>query len=187
MILLANDCLLFRLASGESVPLRPEMISFEVCDSENSKNSILEAEIVNHAAAAVFHYFKHELGRDWVSMGEFTLTLEKVLRGLEMSASAATSLLPNRHALETDLQRLANESGSNELFFFSGLRRELRERLRQSPALLRFHGLRSCVKQLSGSRRWSIRCQNLRDQIVEYLRDCLKAEASDKACSLRVE
>lgn len=83
MILLAHDFLFFRLANGESVPLRPEMIRFEV---SGDADSILDAEIVNHTAAAVFHYFKHELGRDSVSLGEFAMALEKVLRGFELAA-----------------------------------------------------------------------------------------------------
>jgi hypothetical protein len=184
MILLARDLLLFRLADGESVPLRPEMISFEV---SGDAASTLDAETVNNAAAAVFHYFKHDLGRHSVSMGEFTMALEKVLCGFVLSAAAPSGGEPNARVLEADLWRLADESAGSELFFFSELRRELRARLRQSPAMLRFHGLRCCVKRLSGARRWSSRCQNLRDQIVEYLRGCLKADAREKPCSLVVD
>lgn len=184
MIMLARDLLLFRLADGESVPLRPEMISFEV---SGDAASTLDAETVNNAAAAVFHYFKHDLGLDSVSMGEFTMALEKVLRGFVLSAAAPSGGDPNTRVLEADLRRLADESGGSELFFFSELRRELRAHLRQSPAMLRFHGLRRCVKQLSGAQRWSSRCQNLRDQIVEYLRGCLKADAQEKPCSLVVD
>jgi len=184
MILLAHDFLLFRLADGESIPLKPEMISFEV---SADAGSCLDAEMVNQAAAAVFHYFKHELGRDSVSMGEFTITLERVLRGFALSARAQGARRPNQHAPEADLQQLADAACGSELIFFSDLRRELRAQLRESPAMLRFHGLRCCVKQLSGAQRWSSRCQNLRDQIVEYLRGCLKAEAGSKPCALVVK
>jgi len=184
MILLASDFLFFHLPDGESVPLRPEMISFEV---SGYADSVLDAEIVNHAAAAVFHYFKHDLGRDSVSMGEFTMALEKVLRGFERAARAPAEKRPNQCVFEADLQRLADASGGGELFFFSELRRELRAQLRESPAMLRFRGLRRCVKRLSGAQRWSGRCRNLRDQIVEYLRGCLKADAREKPCALVVE
>jgi len=63
----------------------------------------------------------------------------------------------------------------------------LRSQLRQSPQLVRFRGLRGCVKHLAGARRWSARCENLQDQIVEYLRQCLTAEPEQTHCALVVE
>jgi hypothetical protein len=184
MILLADDCLFFRLADGQSVPLRPEMIRFEVT---GDADSFLDAEFVNHAAAAVFHYFKHELGRDSVSLGEFAMALEKVLRGFEQAVRVPRVRQPKQRASEADLRRLADAAGGSELFFYSELRRELRAQLRESPATLHFHGLRPCVKRLSGAQRWSGRCKDLRDQILAYLRGCLKADAGEKPCALIVE
>jgi hypothetical protein len=52
---------------------------------------------------------------------------------------------------------------------------------------VRFRGLRGCVKQLAGARRWSHRCERLQDQIVEYLRGCLTAEPEQNECALVVE
>src|SRR5439155_14900038 len=78
---------------------------------------------------------------------------------------------------ETDLRRLAFQSGKGyELLFFLSLRQELRQKLQLSPQVLRFRGLRVCVKQLTGAKRWTRRCQALHDQIVDYLRTCLGAE-----------
>ena len=39
-------------------------------------------ETLRHAAASVFHYFKIELAREAVSIGEFSVALEKVLHHL---------------------------------------------------------------------------------------------------------
>ena len=52
---------------------------------------------------------------------------------------------------------------------------------------MRFHGLRVCVKQLAGARRWSNRCELLQDQIVDYLRGCLTAETKENECALVVD
>jgi hypothetical protein len=52
---------------------------------------------------------------------------------------------------------------------------------------VRFRGLRGCVKQLAGVRRWSPRCEHLQDQIVAYLRGCLTAETEQNQCALVVE
>jgi len=52
--------------------------------------------------------------------------------------------------------------------------------------VLRFRGLRDCVKRLAGAKRWSARCNDLNDQIVEYLRTCLSAEPKGSSCALMV-
>ena len=84
--------------------------------------------------------------------------------------------------------RLALESGQGrELFFFPRLRAELQRHLQQAPRVVRFRGLRGCVKQLTGARRWSRRCETLEVEIVDYLRQCLGAESGPVEFSLLVE
>jgi len=186
MIALRTDCLLFQLSNGESVPCSPDMIAVEVV---GETNGMLEPEMLRHAAASVFHYFKVELGREMVTIGEFSLALEKALMHLGYAIHAHEAGKPQAEINVADLGMLVNEaSGSLELLFFPRLRDELRVRLRTSPRMIRFCGLRGCVKQLAGARRWSNRCEQLQDQIVEYLRGCLTAEnAHDYECSLVVE
>lgn len=190
MIALHSDCLLFELLNGESVPCSPDMIAVEIV---GEANSLLEPETLRHAAASVFHYFKTELARESVTIGEFSLALEKALLHLGYSIHAHAPASEPGELSAADLGLLASETGrSLELFFFPRLRDELRIRLRSSPRVVRFRGLRRCVKQLTGARRWSLRCELLQDQIVEYLRGCLTAEAAHREakqaeCSLVVE
>ncbi|MCU0782797.1 MAG: hypothetical protein MUF81_01870, partial [Verrucomicrobia bacterium] len=79
MISLASGCMLFELPSGESIPFSAEMISIEVM---GDGVGTLDPDIVRHAATSVFHYFKYDLARQTVSVGEFAEALEKVLRDL---------------------------------------------------------------------------------------------------------
>ena len=80
MIALATDYLVFQMATGESAPFSADAISEElVGDSEGT----YDPELVGHAANAVFHYFKHELGYQTVTLGEFAAALEKVLDELK--------------------------------------------------------------------------------------------------------
>jgi hypothetical protein len=183
MISLAKDCLLFELASGESIPFSAGMISIELMGDAGAK---FDPEVLQHAAASVFHYFRHELTRESVTVGEFAEALEKVLRGLGFYLrSAETEILD---AAGADLRVLACQSGdARELVFFPRLRDELRTQLQSSPRLVRFRGLRGCVKQLAGARRWSPRCEDLRDQIIGYLRGCLSTESRESECRLWVE
>jgi hypothetical protein len=160
------------------------MLSVELM---GSTLELFDPEFVRHAAHAVFHYFQRDQGRETVTVGEFTEALEKVLRGLKPS-NLKEGAAGSRTVSELDLARLARESGEGcELFFFPRLRDELRQQLGQSPRMLRFHGLRGCVKELVGARRWTVRCQALEERIVEFLRECLGAESKKGELALMVE
>jgi hypothetical protein len=185
MIALHTDCLLFQLRNGESIPCSADMIAVEIV---GEANGLLEPETLRHAAASVFHYFKTELAREAVTIGEFSLALEKALLHLGYTIHAHEPPPQPVETGDTDLARLVNESdGSLELLFFPRLRDELRIRLQHSPRLVRFRGLRGCVKKLAGARRWSNRCDQLQYQIVDYLRGCLTAETTQNDCALVVE
>jgi hypothetical protein len=158
------------------------MICVEVI---GSVDSLLDPEMLRHAAASVFHYFKNDLARETVTVGEFAGALEKVLRTLGFAIHTEKG---GRETSEMDMRLLTLEASENlELFFFPRLRDELRVQLKRSPRLLRFRGLRGCVKQLTRARRWSGRCEKLQEQIVEYLRECLTAEPGQNECALVVE
>jgi hypothetical protein len=164
MIALHSDCLLFRLNNGESVPCSPDMIAVEIV---GEANTLLDSETLRHAAASVFHYFKTDLARQVVTIGEFSLALEKALHHLGYSIHTQSAPGDETDISDADLALLASETcDSLELFFFPRLRDELRVRLRSSPRMVRFRGLRGCVKQLAGARRWTSRCEQLQDQIV---------------------
>ena len=182
MIALKSECLLFELANGESVPCSAEMITVEIV---GEARSLLDADTLRHAAASVFHYFKNELDREIVTIGEFSQALEKVLTHLGFTISQGDG---SPASAPTDLRRLAREAGDNwELLFFPRLRAELRGQLSHSPPVVRFNGLRSCVKQMTGAQRWSGRCEQLQDQIIAYLRECLNAETEPPKCALLVQ
>lgn len=184
MIALAMDCLVFRMATGESVPYSAEGISGELVGEHDS---VYDPELVGHAANAVFHYFKHELGYQTVTVGEFAAALDKVLHGLKLDERGGNG---GRTGLvrESDLSALAQECGTGgELAFFPKLREELRQLLQQNCRVIRFRGLRQCAKQLRGAHRWSLKCQTMQEQIVEYLRKCLRAECEGQELALVVE
>ena len=192
MILLRPDCLVFKTAEGECVPCSAHEVTVELI---GDSAEWLDTELVSHAAEAVLHFFKSEKGQDSVSVGEFSEALERVLRGLGIDVKASGKEEPAAEAMpqptprlvEADLRELAGESDlGGELVFFPRLRDAIRRELDGSPTILRFSGLRECVKRLTGAKRWSAHCQALNDQIVDYLRTCLGAERSGAGCALVV-
>lgn len=185
MITLAKDCLLFHLANGETVPFSAEMISVELTD-ETAR--WFGPELASNAAKAVFHYFKSELGRQSVTAEEFAGAMERVLRGFKVADKPQSIRTGDRPIIESDLCKLALEAGDGcELLFFPKLRDEVRQHLRKAPRVLRFHGLRPCVKRIAGARRWTPRCRALEEQIVDFLRECAGAEGQEAELALLVE
>ena len=173
MILLSDNHLIFKLPNGESVLVSADTICVDFMGDSGGR---FDTEFIRAAASAVFHYFKNDLNYDSVTLSEFSGALEKILRGFALEAAPAEPAAPDT---EADLRLLAAEAGRTELLFYSRLRDEVRSQLRDSPGWLRFRGLRGCVKQLAGARRWSPRCRRLQEQIMEYLRRCTRAETGE--------
>lgn len=203
MIQLHTDCLVFETADG-AVACSAKTVAIELAGEMAGK---LDPQLLQDASAAVLHYFKAELGRDHVSVGEFAEALVKVLRSLGVHVVVEESsvqtlpaanmdgqpAVPGEAAvaagkiLESDLAVLAVECGQcYELLFFSRLKEEMTSRLRETPRLLRFVGLRPCAKLLAGTSRWTPKCEQLSDQIVAFLRDCMQEQAFSGGCALVV-
>ncbi len=185
MITLAADCLVFRMAGGESIPFSADMLSVEVMGDTARR---FDPEFVRDAAKAVFHFFRYEQGRQTVTVAEFAEALERVLSGFNPPPTPESVMeRPPCGVVELDLGRMASESGAAcELIFFPRLRRELRHQMQESTQVVRFHGLRECAKRLAGARKWTGRCQSLSEQIVAYLRECLVSEAPRQQFSMMV-
>lgn len=184
MILLRPDCLVFETSDGEHIPCTAKEVTFELI---GDAAKWLDAEIIENAAAAVLHYFRSERQQETVSVAQFGLALEKALVGLGLEvklSEASETASPGRPLVEADLRGFAGDGG--ELFFFPRLREEIRRRLDGTPRVLRFHGLRACVKQMTGAKRWGARCRALNDQIVDYLRTCFSTEKAGPGCALVV-
>lgn len=183
MIQLRTDCLVFETASG-AIPCSAEQVAVELV---GESGEWLDPEVVRNAAAGVLRYFKDDLGRMTVTVGEFAEALARVLRGFGLAVVTGEVSREPPETIEFDLRQLASESGAGfELAFFPRLRHELRARLQAPPRVLRFTGLRGCVKQLTAARRWCPRCRRLNDHIVTFLRQCLEENAAATSCAMVV-
>src|SRR5438552_3224385 len=74
MILLRPDCLVFKTPNGESIPCAVEKVTVELIGGAVDS---LDKDLIRNAAVAVLHYFREELGRQTVTMAEFSLALEQ--------------------------------------------------------------------------------------------------------------
>ncbi|MBI3192174.1 MAG: hypothetical protein HYZ36_05860, partial [Pedosphaera parvula] len=134
MIQLHSDCLVFKMSTGETIPCSAELVTIELI---GQAVDALDPDLIRHAAASVLHYFKHELGRSHVTVGEFSDALETVLRGLGLAVKSGATIPAKVAVEESDLRLLACESLKGfELAFFPRLRDELSERLLRSPRVI---------------------------------------------------
>lgn len=186
MIQLRPDHLMFTLPNGESVPCSAQEVTVELIGEAVKR---LEPEMVQEAASAVMHYFREELGKTFITVGEFAVELVRVLRGFGLKVSSPEIAVPSKaSAGEFDLLSIATASGvSCELLFFQHVRAAMLRRAGESGDRVRFTGLRHCVKRLAGAQRWSGRCQRLNDEIVLFLRDCYSESFAGKQPSAAME
>ena len=88
MIQLRSDCLVFEVSGGDKIPCSVEKLTIEVL-ADSAPH--LDPHIIHNAAAAVLHYFREDLGRETVTIDEFTSALEHVLAGLGLSVHSSTA------------------------------------------------------------------------------------------------
>ncbi len=73
---------------------------------------------------------------------------------------------------EIRLDRLAADAGrcgSFELGFYRRLDQVLAEASQDGPERVRMRGLRACVLQMRGARRWSRQCRRLAEEIIDHV------------------
>jgi hypothetical protein len=185
MIHLHRDCLTVRDAAGAAVPCSVESVMVELIGEARMQ---VDPEWVAHAASAVLHYFKCELGREAISVGEFSLALERVLRHLGIPINAPETAAPAAGLVEIDLLKLSGQVGEEmELALFQIVQRELRRQLKAAPRVILFKELRPCVQRVLSARRWNRHCQALNDQLIDYVRSCLAREVGVLSCCVVVQ
>ena len=185
MIQLHADFLAFEEDNGEAFLCAVEQMGVELLgDQPNS----VDPHVLQHATQAILFYFKHELHRTTVTLGEFATALTTALHALGVSLAGDEVNPQGGAAVESNLPSLIPVApGIYELAFFANLRAEMRGKIQLLPAVLRFTGLRACVKLLAGGKRWNHRCQRLEDYILWFLRQSYRHEVGETTCLLVVE
>lgn len=183
MIALHQDCLLVAQEDGGYLPCSVDKLTLEIV---GESAGLVDSEVLKHAAAAVLHYFREELGRLTVTVGEFSTMLARVLGGLGIEAeiSAQSEVAEVRVADLRPLARTVEQSG--ELEFYARLRTLLREQLAAAPVRLEFRGLRSCVKQLVRRKHWCPTCAEKELQVLELIRDWFQQDVASRSTALVV-
>ena len=187
MIQLHTDCLVFETSDGECIPCSAHDVSIELLgDAVNE----IEPSLITEATEAVLYHFKIDLDRASIKVSEFTVALERILRGFGFKVMAADEndgMESKLHSAETDLHHLAHQAGEGlEVVFFCTLRNQIHADLHGKPEMLKVKGLREAVHKLTGTKNWGPRSQKLNDQIVDYLRDIVSKHQQEAKLTLMI-
>ncbi len=159
------------------------------------KDSITEAAhkaghndwwFANEIAQAVIEYLRHRFAGTVITIDALYDKIEQVLSHLGWR-DIASALQVEPPPIRISLVEIATEAGSGyELNFFELLRRRVREIASISPRQIQVYGLRDAVMEICGAKRWSQRCDSLRAEIIETVREevCLRAESNRKKLGL---
>ena len=94
-----------------------------------------ESDLVREVASGVLHYFRHDLGRDTVTVGEFAVVLAKVLRGFGLNVESCLRVPDATPAAEADLTDLIERAGAHSSWnSTSGSGRNSRVSWNRAPA-----------------------------------------------------
>lgn len=120
-----------------------------------------------------------------IDSDELFARIEKTLSSLGLNDVAA-NIDKTPPPVRISLNELARRAGSGyELSFFQLLAEQLDSALQGGALRVEFYGMRSCVKRMTSTRKWSSRCDQMRSEIADFI-DRFRLEASFRSPALAV-
>lgn len=192
MIRLHSCALIVCYPDGHREPLDiHDLVEHLAADADFSATGF-DPWVLEKVVESVVHHLRTDLQREQVLLAEFMEWIQTLLASYLQESAAPGADAPLR---KLDLFETARRCGTGfELEFFSEVRQFLiRQALRPDmphglvapppegkiadahstngrKASLQITGLRRCAKFLSGRHRWSKRCSEMRDEILDYIR-----------------
>jgi hypothetical protein len=185
MIQLHSDVLWVRGRDGRLTPLDEQRLALSI---QKAAENIGNADwwLAESIAAAV-HTFAVKSRRDpIISSQEIAELVTTVLATLGYDwISEAYAGDTARVAIHLN-ELVWRASAGFELVFFQQLDRALSAAANGRLVTMRIDGLRACVMQLRGARRWTADCRRLAEEIVEHVRGRVVRVRSPRAVSLKL-
>ena len=168
MIQLSENIAWVEAIDGSRTPFDEERLAESIERAAALVND--EQACLAESIAAAIHLFACECARSQtISCQEVDEMVTEVLATLgHPNASRAYARRAERSEIRLD--EMALRGGGFELGFYRLLDFALQVAGDEDLSLVRLHGLRSCVMQLLGARRWGPGCRQLAEEIVTHVR-----------------
>ena len=170
MIQLIEDMVWVKFEDGRMAPFDEQRLALSIQDvAERAGHS--DWWLAESVAAAVHAYAVKCRSDGVIPTREIVEIVVAVLTtlGFEKISEAYAG---REHCAAIHLNDLATRVGAAfELEFFRQLDRELAAASDHRLSVIEVDGLRACVMQLRGARRWNSGCRRLAEEIVDYVRE----------------
>ena len=185
MIQLREHILWVRTGDGRLTPFDERRLAMSI---QQAAEHVGQRDwwLAESVAAAVHAFGMKSRGEPVIASKEISEIVTAVLATLGYEwISEAYGGGANRAAIH--LNELAwRTDGGLELEFFRQLDRALGAATNRQLVSMRIDGLRACVMQLRGARRWTADCRRLAEEIVEHVRGRVARVRSPRAVSLKL-
>ncbi|HXI84888.1 MAG TPA: ATP cone domain-containing protein [Verrucomicrobiae bacterium] len=185
MIKALEDMAWVKFEDGRMAPFDEQQLALSIQDvAERAGHS--DWWLAESVAAAVHAYAIKSRSDGVIPTREIVEIVVAVLAtlGFEKISEAYAG---REHCAAIHLNDLAARVGAAfELEFFRQLDSELGAASDHRLAVIEVDGLRACVMQLRGARRWTVGCRELAEEIVDYVRERVARVRPAKAECLRL-
>lgn len=185
MILLRADIAWVETEDGRREPFDAERLAASIHRAA-ARAGQGDLWIADSVALALHHYVQQCTTQQTIALVEL---VKLVIDVLEVLGHKKTSDVYAQHQfrVEVRLDELAHTAGAAfELEFFTKLDAALGAAADGTLEELQLRGLRPCVLQLRGARRWSDGCRDLAEEIVGYVRARVERMRPARAAALNM-
>ncbi len=167
MIQLSRHALMVCYEDGRMEPLGIQDLLSSMPNQCKLAAASMDPWVIETVFESVIRHIQEDQQRDKLPLSELVEMVSGLLSGY------SEEVLQNKEIpqIQLDLFETARSCGTGfELEFYTALRRFFTDHADLKPQPLQITGLRRCAKFLTGRRRWSKRCSDMRDEIVSFIR-----------------
>jgi hypothetical protein len=185
MIQLCDDMAWVKLADGRLAPFDEHRLAVSIHRAAEN-NGVSDWWLAESVAAAVHMYTVNSRSDGIIESGEIVEVVAQVLATLGYKTVSEAYGGGTDH-VAIDLDELTRRmDAAFELEFFQRLDRALGAAASQRFLVMEVNGLRACVMQLRGGRRWSEGCRRLAEEIVAHVRERVARVRPPQAACLQL-
>jgi len=175
MIQLREDVAWVREADGRLTPFDVTRLAASIHGAA-AKADAAEHLLSESVASAIHRYTQDVCRAQTIAATEITELVGAVLTMLGLE-DIALAYVQRRQWAEIQLDQLTGTTDF-ELGFYRRLDTELNAVVTDDLERVLLRGLRACVMQLRGARRWGESCRVLADDIVGFIRERMRTRAA---------